>query len=56
MLLPLLPVLRGHYQEAYQLTQRVLEQDPYALQVMPVFLAAAVQLGKKSDLFVRWDS
>ena len=44
---------RGAYEDCYSLTSSVLERDPYALPVMAVHLASALQLGRKNDLFIR---
>lgn len=41
----------GRWAEAYALTSAVLEKDPYHEAVLPVHIAAAVQLGKKHELF-----
>ncbi len=56
------PGLRGDYEGAYGLTRPVLlgGRDPYALQLLPVFLAAATQLastggagsGPRTDLYL----
>eukprot|EP00850_Spirogloea_muscicola_P001738 SM000006S19503 [mRNA] locus=s6:1138818:1144930:- [translate_table: standard] len=43
---------RGEYQCCYDITKRLLEQDPYALQCMPVHLASALELRKKNELFL----
>ncbi|KAK9790319.1 hypothetical protein WJX73_003955 [Symbiochloris irregularis] len=43
----------GAYQECYDLSCTVIERDPYALEVMPLHLAAAVELRKKNELFLR---
>jgi len=43
---------KSKYQEAYAVTSSVLERDPFAEVVMPVHLAAAVQLRKKNELFL----
>ena len=40
-------------QECYEATSRVVGQDPYALEVMPLHLACAVELGHKNELFLR---
>jgi anaphase-promoting complex subunit 6 len=40
-------------QECYALTSELLEKDPYALEAMPVHLAAALELGKKNELFLK---
>ncbi|KAG1653808.1 hypothetical protein FOA52_007854 [Chlamydomonas sp. UWO 241] len=44
---------RGLWEECHRVTGGVLERDPYALQVMPLHLGAALQLGRKSELFMR---
>lgn len=41
----------GRWADAYALTSTVLERDPYHDAVLPVHIAAAVQLGKKHELF-----
>ncbi|KAK9905515.1 hypothetical protein WJX75_001308 [Coccomyxa subellipsoidea] len=43
----------GGYQECHALTSQLLDQDPYALEAMPVHLAAALELRKKNELFLR---
>eukprot|EP00775_Hariotina_reticulata_P001960 gene1960-2287_t len=43
----------GLHEEAYQLTSSILTQDPYATQALTTHLAAALQLGKKNELFLR---
>ncbi len=40
-------------QECFALTSDLLERDPYALEAMPVHLAAALELGKKNELFLK---
>ena len=40
-------------QECYDLTESVLERDPYALECLPAHLASAVELRKKNELFMR---
>lgn len=40
-------------QECHALTSQLLDQDPYALEAMPVHLAAALELRKKNELFLR---
>ena len=40
-------------QECYDLTESVLERDPYALECLPAHLASAVELRKKNELFLR---
>ncbi len=42
-----------HDQECYDLTESVLEWDPYALECLPAHLASAVELRKKNELFMR---
>jgi anaphase-promoting complex subunit 6 len=42
----------AHLQECYAVTQEVLRADGYALEAMPVHLAAALELRKKNDLFL----
>ena len=39
-------------QASYALTAELLARDPYALEAMPVHLAAALELGKKNELFL----
>ena len=34
------------------MSSSVLQRDPYALQCLPLHLGAALQLGRKSDLFM----
>jgi hypothetical protein len=46
----------GRYEDAYQLTSSILSQDPYATQALSTHLAAALQLGKKNELFLRCGS
>lgn len=43
---------QGWPSECYALTSSALEQDPYALELLFVHLAAAVTLKKKSELFL----
>jgi anaphase-promoting complex subunit 6 len=43
---------QGWPSECYALTSSALEQDPYALELLPVHLAAAVTLKKGSELFL----
>ncbi|KAK9823965.1 hypothetical protein WJX72_006697 [[Myrmecia] bisecta] len=43
----------GAFRECYQLTSSVLESDPYAMEAFPVHLAAALELRKKNELFLR---
>ena len=45
--------LRRRRQECYDLTESVLERDPYALECLPSHLASAVELRKKNELFLR---
>lgn len=40
-------------QECFQLTSFILEKDPYAIEAMPLHLAAAVELKNKNELFLR---
>lgn len=42
----------GRYEDAYQLTSAVLADDPYATQALTTHLAAALQLGRKNELFL----
>jgi anaphase-promoting complex subunit 6 len=44
---------QGRFEDAYQLTSVLLGQDPYATQALTTHLAAALQLGKKNELFLR---
>jgi hypothetical protein len=44
---------QGRFEDAYQLTSVLLAQDPYATQALTTHLAAALQLGKKNELFLR---
>jgi len=44
---------QGRFEDAYQLTSALLAQDPYATQALTTHLAAALQLGKKNELFLR---
>eukprot|EP00887_Chlorella_sp_A99_P002438 scaffold10.g2438.t1 len=44
---------RGAYAECYALTSAALEHDPYAAECLPAHLAAALELRKKNELFVR---
>src|SRR5437660_689439 len=39
-------------QDCYDLTEGLLERDPYALECLPVHLASALELGKKNQLFL----
>ena len=43
----------GKYQEAYRITQELLTQDPDALECLETHVVAALQLGKKNELFLR---
>ncbi|CAL8472035.1 g11577 [Coccomyxa elongata] len=43
----------GAYQECHALTSQLLDQDPYAIEALPVHLAAALELRKKNELFLR---
>jgi anaphase-promoting complex subunit 6 len=45
---------QGRFEDAYQLTNMLLGQDPYASQALTTHLAAALQLGKKNELFLRY--
>ena len=40
-------------QESFAVTSELLERDPYALEAMPVHLVAALELGKKNELFLK---
>ena len=40
------------YRRCYEVTQRVLQEDPHHLDVLPCHLACAVELGRKNDLFL----
>ncbi|EIE23608.1 TPR-like protein [Coccomyxa subellipsoidea C-169] len=42
-----------HSRCPHALTSQLLDQDPYALEAMPVHLAAALELRKKNELFLR---
>jgi hypothetical protein len=44
---------RGAYEACYQLTLRIMQADPYALECLPAHVGAALQLGKKNELFLR---
>ena len=44
---------RGAYAECYALTAAALERDPFATGCLPVHLASALELRKKSELFLR---
>ncbi|KAL4427283.1 hypothetical protein ABPG77_003192 [Micractinium sp. CCAP 211/92] len=44
---------RGAYAECYALTSAALERDPYATECLPVHLASALELKKKTELFAR---
>lgn len=46
---------QGRFEDAYQLTSVLLGGDPYATQALTTHLAAALQLGKKNELFLRWE-
>lgn len=48
-----LPACRGAYAECYALTSAALERDPYATECLPVHLASALELKKKTELFAR---
>eukprot|EP00879_Flechtneria_rotunda_P029352 GHRR01031737.1.p1 GENE.GHRR01031737.1~~GHRR01031737.1.p1 ORF type:complete len:136 (-),score=65.15 GHRR01031737.1:366-773(-) len=43
----------GRYEDAYQLTSSILAHDPYATQALATHLTAALQLGRKNELFLR---
>ena len=40
-------------QDCYNLTETLLERDPYALECLPVHLASALELKKKNQLFLQ---
>ena len=40
-------------QECYDLTEALLERDPYALECLPAHLASALELKKKNQLFLQ---
>ena len=40
------------YRQCYEVTQSVLDHDPYFLDCLPVHLACACELNKKNDLFL----
>ncbi|GBG90196.1 hypothetical protein CBR_g50377, partial [Chara braunii] len=44
---------KGEYVQAYEVTNKLLERDPYHIQCMPVHLAAALELRRKNELFLR---
>jgi hypothetical protein len=44
---------RGAFDACYQLTLRIMQSDPYALECLPSHVASALQLGKKNELFLR---
>ncbi|CAM6099881.1 unnamed protein product [Calypogeia fissa] len=44
---------RGDFQRCYETTKALLEKDPYHLYSMPLHLGAALELGKKNELFLR---
>lgn len=46
----------GQYADAYQLTSNILSADPYATRALTTHLAAALQLGHKNELFLRWEA
>ena len=48
-----MPMLQLALQDCYEGTSRVVAEDPYALEVMPLHLACAVELGQKNELFLR---
>ena len=39
-------------QECYDLTDTLLQRDPYALECLPAHLASALELRKKNQLFL----
>jgi hypothetical protein len=43
----------GKYQEAYAITQELLTRDPDALECLETHVVAALQLGRKNELFLR---
>eukprot|EP00249_Psilotum_nudum_P014975 c25100_g1_i1 orf=111-1745(+) len=43
----------GEFQKCYETTKLLLEKDPYHLKCMPIHLEAAVELGRKNDLFLK---
>ena len=43
---------RCAYEECYRVSSSVLQRDPFALQCLHLHLGAALQLGRKSDLFM----
>ncbi|KAJ7299336.1 hypothetical protein O6H91_Y249500 [Diphasiastrum complanatum] len=44
---------RGEFQLCYEVTKSLLEKDPYHLKSMPLHLGAALELGRKNELFLR---
>ncbi|KAK3256963.1 hypothetical protein CYMTET_33922 [Cymbomonas tetramitiformis] len=44
---------RGEYQCCYDITHMLLERDPYHLSCLPTHLAAALELHRKNELFLR---
>ncbi|KAL2620164.1 hypothetical protein R1flu_000369 [Riccia fluitans] len=44
---------RGDFQRCYESTTALLEKDPYHLRCMPLHLGAALELGRKNELFLR---
>ena len=44
---------QGRYQECHTLTTGLLGSDPYDTGCLPTHLAAALQLGRKNELFIR---
>ncbi|EFJ07248.1 hypothetical protein SELMODRAFT_272183 [Selaginella moellendorffii] len=44
---------RGEFQLCYDITKTLLEKDPYHLKCMPLHLGAALELGRKNELFLR---
>ncbi|KAH9554615.1 hypothetical protein CY35_08G072400 [Sphagnum magellanicum] len=44
---------RGEFQRCYDTTKALLEKDPYHLTCMPLHIGAALELGRKNELFLR---
>ncbi|CAD7705302.1 unnamed protein product [Ostreobium quekettii] len=44
---------RGAYDEAHQISQEVLDRDPYASDCIPIYLASCLELNKRNELFLR---
>lgn len=44
---------RGEYQRCYDCARGLLERDPFHLACLPVYLAAALELRRKNELFLR---